>query len=162
MASISGCSFTIIKVHTKNTTKIYNLLLWILWNKTKYLKPYYKHGRLLHVYVKTGIHFLKCYILKSGFRVPQPVKRNWVLNSAVRYIPANPGTQRRPITQEKSIYGCAFSVISGTGYPKFEIFGYPGTRKQFCKTHLKYSRTFMYRYKNNQYETQVSLVVLES
>ena len=27
----------------------------------------------------------------------------------------------------------AFLVISGTGYPKLDIFGYPGTRKQFCK-----------------------------
>ena len=27
------------------------------------------------------------------------------------------------------IISCAFSVILGTGYPKLEIFGYPGTRK---------------------------------
>ena len=28
------------------------------------------------------------------------------------------------------------SVILGTGYPKLEIFGYPGTGKQFLKNHV--------------------------
>ena len=32
----------------------------------------------------------------------------------------------------KQVGLCVFGYF-GNGYPKFEIFGYPGTRKQFCK-----------------------------
>ena len=45
--------------------------------------------------------------------------------------------------------GCAFLVISGTRYPKFEIFGYPVTRKQFCKnTYLILLNVHMYKITN--------------
>ena len=50
-------------------------------------------------------------------------------------------------------------VILGTGYPKLEIFGYSGTRKQFCKTH-KYS--WMYKITNMRHNKCGPTVIISS
>ena len=41
-------------------------------------------------------------------------------------------------------YGCAFSVISRTEYPKLEIFAYPGTCKQFKYSQYEHKFIFFY------------------